>query len=125
MGSRIDQALERAQAFAERYAGKLAGSTARVSAEAMAELAEIHELVGRAGSYAGLRLLHRHRRPGERRAAAERPGAAGPQLETTLLFFELEWAALATSARRSCSRARASTSAATTCATRAATASTC
>ena len=39
-------------------------------------------------------LLDRHGRPGERRAAAEGAGAARRRSQTTLLFFELEWAAL-------------------------------
>ena len=38
-------------------------------------------------------LRDRHRRPRQRRAAAARAGA-GDRVETQLLFFELEWAAL-------------------------------
>ena len=52
------------------------------------------ELVGRAGSYALAALLRRHRRPRARRAAAARAGAGRPRSRPTLLFFELEWAAL-------------------------------
>ena len=60
----------------------------------MAELAAIYELVGRAGSYAALRFSTDTADPAERRAAAEGAGARDGRSQTTLLFFELEWAAL-------------------------------
>ena len=59
----------------------------------MHELAEIEELVGRAGTYAKLRVLDRHRRSRARRTAAARQ-ERGTAIETALLFFDLEWAAL-------------------------------
>ena len=91
----------------------------------MRELAEIHDLVGRAGSYAALRFSTDTADPA-RGALLQRVQERGTAIETTLLFFELEWAALPDErAERAAARTRASTSAATTCATCAATASTC
>ncbi len=72
---RLDEALERAQAFAARYAGKLAELDGAGLAEAMRELGEIYELVGRVGTYAGSALLDGHRGSDERGAAAEGAGA--------------------------------------------------
>src|ERR1700691_65985 len=54
--SRLEDALTRSQAFAERYAGKLGELDSAGLGEAMAELAAIYELVGRAGSCAALRF---------------------------------------------------------------------
>ena len=68
-------------------------STAAASVAAMPELAEIEELVGRAGTYAAPRLLDRHRRPRRRRPAAAGPGERDRDRDQ-LLFFHLEWAAL-------------------------------
>jgi len=53
---RLQDALARSQAFAERYAGKLGELDGAGLVEAMAELAVIYELVGRAGNYAALRF---------------------------------------------------------------------
>ncbi|MGZ4245775.1 MAG: M3 family oligoendopeptidase, partial [Solirubrobacteraceae bacterium] len=46
----LDAARERASAFSERYAGRVADLDAAGLAEAMGELAELNELVGKAGS---------------------------------------------------------------------------
>jgi oligoendopeptidase F len=91
--TRMEQALAHAQSFAERYTGKLAELDGAGLAEAMRLLAEIHELVGRAGSYAGLRFSTDTADPQNGallQLVQERETAIG----TTLLFFELEWAAL-------------------------------
>jgi oligoendopeptidase F len=90
---RLEQALERAQAFAERYAGKLAALDPQRLREAMQELAAIYDLVGRAGSYAALRFATDTADPanGALLQVAQERGTA---IETTLLFFDLEWAAL-------------------------------
>ncbi len=91
--ARMEQALSQAQAFAARYAGKLAELDGGGLAEAMRALAEIHELVGRAGSYAALRFSTDTADPKNGallQLVQERETAIG----TTLLFFELEWAAL-------------------------------
>ncbi|MGH2903475.1 MAG: M3 family oligoendopeptidase [Solirubrobacteraceae bacterium] len=91
--SRIEQALTRARAFAERYAGKLEGLDSAGLAEAMGELGEIYELVGRAGSYAMLRFSTDTAAP-ENGALLQKVQEGETQISTTLLFFELEWAAL-------------------------------
>ncbi len=90
---RMQDALARAQGFAERYAGKLGELDGTGLAQAMHELAEIYELVGRAGTYAGLRFSTDTANPANGallQLVQERETA----IETTLLFFELEWAAL-------------------------------
>jgi oligoendopeptidase F len=90
---RMQDALTRAQGFAERYAGKLGELDGAGLAQAMRELAEIYELVGRAGTYAGLRFSTDTANPANGallQLVQERETA----IETTLLFFELEWAAL-------------------------------
>jgi oligoendopeptidase F len=90
---RMDEALTRSQAFAERYAGKLEQLDGAGLQEAMAELAEIYELVGRAGSYAALRFSTDTAAP-ENGALLQKVQEGETQISTTLLFFELEWAAL-------------------------------
>jgi oligoendopeptidase F len=91
--ARMREALTRAQAFAERYAGKLGELDGGGLAEAMRELAEIYELAGRAGTYAGLRFSTDTANPANG-ALLQRVQEGETALETTLLFFELEWAAL-------------------------------
>ncbi len=91
--SRLQDALTRSQAFAERYAGKLDGLDSAGLGEAMTELAEIYELVGRAGSYAALRFSTDTAAP-ENGALLQKVQEGETQISTTLLFFELEWAAL-------------------------------
>ena len=59
----------------------------------MRELAALQELVGRAGSYAMLRFATATADP-ERGALLQRVQERGTQIETLLIFFELEWAAL-------------------------------
>jgi oligoendopeptidase F len=90
---RLEEALTRSRAFAERYAGKLDGLDSAGLAEAMHELAAIHDLVGRAGSYAALDFSTDTSDPA-RGALLQRTQEQGTAIETTLLFFELEWAAL-------------------------------
>ncbi len=90
---RMQEALTRAQAFAERYAGRLGELDGAGLAQAMHQLAEIYELLGRAGTYAGLRFSTDTANPAHGallQLVQERETA----IETTLLFFELEWAAL-------------------------------
>jgi oligoendopeptidase F len=90
---RLQDALTRSQAFAERYAGKLEGLDSAGLGEAMAELAEIYELLGRAGSYAALRFSTDTAAP-QNGALLQKVQEGETQIATTLLFFELEWAAL-------------------------------
>jgi oligoendopeptidase F len=93
VGRRLDEALTRSRAFAERYAGKLDEFDRAGLAEAMRELAAIHDLVGRAGTYAALDFSTDTSDPA-RGALLQRTQEQGTAIETTLLFFELEWAAL-------------------------------
>src|SRR5947209_12346704 len=90
---RLTEALERARAFAERYAGKLGELDGAGLAEAMHELAEILELVSRAGDYAMLRFATDTADPANG-ALLQRVQEQETAIQTTLLFFELEWAAL-------------------------------
>jgi oligoendopeptidase F len=89
----LDRALERSGAFAERYRGALAGLDGAGLVAAMTELAEIHELAGRAGSYAHLDFATDTGDPA-RGALLARVEERSTALGTLLIFFELEWAAL-------------------------------
>jgi oligoendopeptidase F len=91
---RLSDALARAQSFATSYAGRLGELDAAGLGQAMHELADIQELVGRAGTFAVLRFSTDTAEPANGallQLVQERTTA----IETTLLFFELEWAALA------------------------------
>jgi oligoendopeptidase F len=59
----------------------------------MTELAELQDVIGRAGSYAALNFSTATADP-ERGALLQKVQERGTQLETRLLFFELEWAAV-------------------------------
>jgi oligoendopeptidase F len=91
--SRLADALALSQQFAERYAGELGELDGEGLREAMQQLAAIYDLVGRAGTYAALRFSTDTADPanGALLQAAQERGTA---IETTLLFFDLEWAAL-------------------------------
>jgi oligoendopeptidase F len=93
----VEQQLEEAGAlattFAERYTGKLAEIDADGLAAAMHELERMFVLVDRAGSYAYLRFSTDTADP-ERGALLQRVQERGTAIETKVLFFELEWAAL-------------------------------
>ncbi len=89
----IDDADERAAAFAATYAGKVAELDGAGLVTAMDELATIYELVMRAGSYASLRFAVDQADPANGALIAH-VQERGTAVETTLLFFELEWAAL-------------------------------
>ncbi len=90
---RMADALERAQAFAGAYAGKLEELDSDGLRAAMDELAAIHDLIGRAGTYAALRFSTDTADPANG-ALLQLAQERGTAIETTLLFFELEWAAL-------------------------------
>ena len=89
----LDEAQRRADAFADAHAGQVAELDGPGLAAAMHELAALQELVGRAGSYAMLRFATATADP-ERGALLQKVQERGTQIETRLLFFELEWAAL-------------------------------
>ena len=89
----LDEAVTAASEFADRYAGKVGEFDVTGLAQAMHELERIHELVGRAASYAALRFSTDTADP-TRGALLQRVQERGTELETKLLFFDLEWAAL-------------------------------
>ena len=89
----LDEALTRSETFASRYEGRLAGLDADALAEAMHELAAINELIGRAGSYASLRFAT-DTADAARGALLQLVQERATEIETKLLFFDLEWAAL-------------------------------
>jgi oligoendopeptidase F len=86
-------AQERADAFAERYAGKVAQLDGAGLAEAMRELGGLQEIVARAGSFSGLHFSTDTADPA-RGALFQRVQEKATGIETKLLFFELEWAAI-------------------------------
>jgi oligoendopeptidase F len=90
----LDEARDRASSFSERYAGTVAELDATGLATAMGELAEINELVGKAGSYASLRFAT-DTADAKRGAMLQLVQERATEIETKLLFFELEWAAVA------------------------------
>jgi oligoendopeptidase F len=89
----LAEADERAAAFAERYAGRVAELDGPGLAAAMAEIQLISELVGRAANYAHLRFSVDTMDPANG-ALVARVTEKATAIETKLLFFELEWAAL-------------------------------
>jgi oligoendopeptidase F len=89
----LDEAARRADAFAERYADALESIDGSGLREAMREREAIGELVARAGNYAQLRFSVDTADPG-RGALMQRVIERATAIETTMLFFDLEWAAL-------------------------------
>jgi oligoendopeptidase F len=89
----LDEARERATAFSGVYAGKVSELDAPGLAAAMYELATINELVGKAGSYASLRFAT-DTADSARGALLQLVQERATEIETKLLFFELEWAEL-------------------------------
>jgi oligoendopeptidase F len=86
----LGEARERAEAFATRYRARVAELDATELAEAMEELAAIHDLAGRAASYAMLSYSLDTADP-ERGALLQKGRELGATIETHLLFFDLEW----------------------------------
>src|SRR5947199_3947691 len=91
--SLLDDALLGARRFSGDHAGNVADLDASGLARAMRELEAIHEALGRAASYASLRFSTDTADP-ERGALLQRVQERGTEIETLLLFFELEWAAV-------------------------------
>jgi len=89
----LDEADRRATDFQRQHAGKVADLDGPGLAAAIAELAEISELAGRAGNYAMLRFAVDTAEPANG-ALLMRVQEKGTAIETQLLFFDLEWAAL-------------------------------
>jgi oligoendopeptidase F len=86
----LDRAGARARAFADVHRGRVAELDAAGLVEAMRELEAIYDLVGRAGSYAALWFTTDTRDP-ERGALMQQARERGAEIETSLLFFDLEW----------------------------------
>ncbi|MDQ6729046.1 MAG: M3 family oligoendopeptidase [Actinomycetota bacterium] len=84
---------ERATAFAQAYAGRIGELDSPALAAAMRELADVYELVGKAGSYASLRFATDTAEPA-RGALLQLVQEKATEIETLLLFVELEWAAV-------------------------------
>jgi oligoendopeptidase F len=89
----LEQATERACEFADKYAGKLAELDAHGLASAMHKLEDINDLVGRAASYVSLQFATDTADPA-RGALLQHMQERATEIETKILFFELEWAAL-------------------------------
>ena len=89
----LEEALARSKAFAKAHSGKVGTLDSSGLREAMLELAAIMELVDRAGSYAMLNFSTDSADPA-RGALLQHVQERGTEIETELLFFELEWAAL-------------------------------
>src|SRR5436309_15817248 len=89
----LDEARERAAKFAETDDGHLPDLGAQALYAAMRELEAIHETIGRVGSYASLRFATDTADP-TRGALLQLVQERATEIETLLLFFDLEWAAL-------------------------------
>jgi oligoendopeptidase F len=89
----LAEAQERADAFAATYAGKLDSIDGAGLIAAMKELAAIEEIAGRAGTYVHLAFSVDTADPAIG-ALMQRVEEKGTAIETKLLFFHLEWAAL-------------------------------
>ncbi|MDQ3676949.1 MAG: M3 family oligoendopeptidase [Actinomycetota bacterium] len=89
----LEEAITRAEAFADAYAGRIAQLDPLTFAAAVTELQEISELAGRAGNYAMLRFSVDTADPAIG-SLLQRVQEKGTAIETKLLFFELEWAAV-------------------------------
>ena len=89
----LDEATRRADAFAAAHAGKLAELDGPGLVGVMLELATIQDQLGRAGNYAALQFSTDTADPA-RGALLQKVQERATALETKLLFFELEWAAL-------------------------------
>ena len=89
----LADAQQRADAFAETYAGHVGELDGAKLAQAMHELGELQEIVARAGSFSGLYFSTDTTDP-VRGALFQRVQEKATPIETKLLFFELEWAAV-------------------------------
>jgi oligoendopeptidase F len=89
----LDDAQRRADAFSATYAGKVAELDGPGLVAAMHALAELEEIAAQAGTYAHLSFSVNTADPA-RGALLQRVEERGTAIETALLFFQLEWAAL-------------------------------
>jgi oligoendopeptidase F len=89
----LAEAAELAAQVAKAYAGKVHQLDAEGLATAMHQLEQINELIGRGGSFAALRFSTDTADPA-RGALLQLVQERATEIETRLLFFELEWASL-------------------------------
>jgi Oligoendopeptidase F len=89
----LEEAAQLSTAFAEGHAGRVAELDGPGLVEAMAQLTEIVDRAGRAGYYAGLRFSADTSDPANG-ALMQRADEAETAIQTRLLFFDLEWAAI-------------------------------
>ena len=95
-GASTDDLMARAAELADEVAqarGTIADLDAAGMAALMGRVGELHDLLGRAGSYVGLRLAENTLDP-ERGAAMAKLSEAATELSTKLVFLDLEWAAV-------------------------------
>ena len=93
VGEMLDEAEREAGQFAETYEGKVAGLDSEGLRDAMTQLARISDLAGRALNYAHLRFAADTADPANG-ALLQMGSERATAIQTQLLFFELEWAAL-------------------------------
>ncbi|HYH60624.1 MAG TPA: M3 family oligoendopeptidase, partial [Solirubrobacterales bacterium] len=86
----LAEAREQAEAFAEKHRSKVSELDATGLVAAMRELEGILDRVGRAGSYAALWFTV-DTADSERGALLQQVQERGAEIETSLIFFELEW----------------------------------
>lgn len=91
--SLLEQSDREAEAFAAGYEGKVADLDSAGLKEAMEKLAGISDLAGRALNYAHLRFAADTANP-ENGALLQMGSEKATAIQTRLIFFELEWAAL-------------------------------
>jgi oligoendopeptidase F len=89
----LADAQRRADAFAERHAGRVAELDGAGLVAAMDELGDLQDIVTRVGTFVGLHFSTNTADPA-RGALLQRVHEKATPIETKLLFFELEWAAL-------------------------------
>src|SRR5919198_515409 len=91
--ARLEEAVANAQALNQRYAGTLDAIDGAGLAGLMGGIAEVHELAGRAGAYAALHFAADTSDPA-RGALMQKVRERSTDIQTALLFVELQWAAL-------------------------------
>ena len=91
--SELDEAQAAAKAFRERYRGKLGELSAAELNDAVAELERIESTSTRVETYARLRQAA-DSTDQARGALVQRVRERNTQIETELLFFDLEWSAV-------------------------------
>jgi len=89
----LDEAVAGATAFRERYRGELGALSAQELADAVATAERLRSIATRVETYAQLRLAA-DSSDQRRGALVQKVREQNTQIETELLFFDLEWAGL-------------------------------